>query len=138
MVCHAATVCLCSGKVFPPCLTPSHTQPALKQEVGALCRPLPDLKCDLRMWENLFWIPPGCKAIAVLFLAIIHPSPPLPSCMGMGFDFVMGMAGCSLSNHPPKIWLLLEAPGARDGGADLRLSFIPTFLTYPKPTPVYP
>lgn len=64
---HAATVHLCSCKAFPPCLTSSHVQPAPKQEEGALCSPLLDSKHELQMWENLFWIPPGCKAIVVLF-----------------------------------------------------------------------
>lgn len=96
LFCQAATVCLCSCKVFPPCLTPSCFQPVPKQDVGALCSPLLHLKCELQTWEKLFWTPSGCKAIVVLFSGTIHPSPLLPSYRGMGFDFVMGMAGHSL------------------------------------------
>lgn len=114
--------------------------PAPRQEVAALCSPLLDLKCELPAWENSLWIPPGCKAAAVLlFLGTIRPSPALLSRRDVGFDFETGTAGCSPSLTTPLrsgfSWKILVP---RDGGADGRISFMPTFLTLPRAHPCAP
>lgn len=51
LVCQAAALFL---KGFPA------------STVAALCSLLLDLKCELPAWEDSLWIPPGCKAAAVL------------------------------------------------------------------------